>query len=464
VKLQIKPVMTNMIHSDLWEGPCRWKGIAPAEEKKQTEATFLRWSREMRTGVPGSVPGIKILEPVHASFSENLKLRPEDLARIEADMAQTDAIYLTPWGAALPGCEIALRFKKPVLLRGLHTRNVGVTGYLRAKGCEVHPAADDKELAELVGLLRARKVFRQTRILFPSDRGLPPICAVGSVWDLDDLQRRLGPRVQQVSFKEMADEMESLLANEATIRQAEEAADELRARAKHSYIERKYVVRSLQFYQTIRSLMKRHACNAFTIECFEFCPSRLPQRWTITPCLLHALLQHGDCATGCEGDMSSLLSVRLLMSVSGKSCHQGNGSPRNNLLSINHSAPSLKMNGFHQPDLPFQLGRFTSQGWGTKMVVDFMNNHEKTVTAARINPFANKLLVLRGQLAGSSGWGKDLIGCSVEALIRPPEGRADEYFHRRGDYGSHLQWVYGDYTRQLTTLCGMLGIGVEMFA
>ena len=163
--------------------------------------------------------------------------------------------------------------------------------------------------------------------------------------------------------------------------------------------------------------------------------------------------------------MSSLLSVRLLMSVAGKSCHQGNGSPKGpGELSINHSAPSLRMNGFDQPDLPFQLGRFTSQAWGTKLVVDFMNNHEKTITAARINPLANKLLVLRGRLTGSSGWGRDLIGCSVEAVIRPPEGRADEYLHRRADYGSHLQWVYGDYTRQLKTLCQMLKIEVELFA
>jgi len=466
VKLRIKPVMTNIIHSDIWEGPCRWKGIAPAEEKSRAEATFLRWPQDMQTGGLGSA-GVHILEPVHVTFSEDLKLHPEDVAKIEADMPQTDAIYLAPWGAALPGCELALRFKKPILLRGLHTRNVGVTGYLRAKGCEVYPAADDRELAELASLLRARKVFRQTKILFPSDRGLPPVCAVGSVWDLEDLEKRLGVRVQQISYKELTEEMESFLADPAAAKQAEEAADELLGRAKRSFIDRKYVVRSLQFYQTIRSLMQRHACNAFTIECFEFCPSRLPQRWGITPCLLHALFQHGDFATGCEGDLSSLLSVRLLMSVSGKSCHQGNGSPTGkdrSLLSINHSAPSLKMNGFDQPDLPFQLGRFTSQGFGTKMVVDFMNNQEKTVTAARINPAANRLLVLRGQLTGASGWDRDLLGCSVEAVIRPPEGKADEYFHRRGDYGSHLQWVYGDYTRPLKILCGMLGIDVESFA
>ena len=62
---------------------------------------------------------------------------------------------------------------------------------------------------------------------------------------------------------------------------------------------------------------------------------------------------------------------------------------------------------------------------------------EKRRLRRRINPFANKLLVLRGQLtcqqaAGAAGavdgrqrLDRDLVGCSVEAVIRPPEGSAD---------------------------------------
>ena len=463
VKLSIKPVMTNIVHSAAWEGPCRWKEVPPAEEQKSAEEQFLRWPQQMRSGGLGKAAGLRILEPVHLTFREDFALRPEDFARLEPDMAATDAIYMVAGGAGLPGCQIALRYHKPILLLGLNCRNVYVAGYLRSKGCEVHVAADDKELAELASLLRARKVLRETKILFPSDRGLPP-AASDSIWDLDDLQRRLGVRVQQISYREMSDRMEAMLADKPATEQAEGAAEELLRRAQRSFIERQYVVRSLQFYQTIRSLMQRHACNAFTIECFEFCTSRLPQRWGITPCLLHALFQDGDCASSCEGDMSSLVTVRLLMSVAGKSCHQGNGDPKGpGVFRINHSAPSLKMNGFNEPDLPFQLGRFTAKGFGAKAVVDFMNNREKTVTVARINPLADRILVLRGELVGASGWNQDVIGCSVEAVIRAPEGRLDEYLHRRADYGNHLQWVYGDYTRQLKNLCEMLQIKVELF-
>ncbi|MBM4088651.1 MAG: hypothetical protein FJ276_04370 [Planctomycetes bacterium] len=464
VKLAVKPVMTNIIHSDVWEGPCRWDSVTPAEEQRRAEEMFLRWPQQLRGGGLGNAEGLRVLEPVHLTFNESFRLRDEDFARLEPDIKECDAIYLFAGGGGLPGCQIAERYKKPVLLQHLGCRNVYVAAHLRSKGCEVHVAADDGELAELVSLLRARKVLRETRILFPSNTGLPP-AASDSIWDLDDLQRRLGVRVQQIPYQELADQMETKLADESAVEEAAAAADELLRRAQRSFVDRKYVARSLQFYQTIRSLMKRHACNAFTIECFEFCSSRLPEKWGITPCLLHALFQDGDFASSCEADMSSLVTVRMLMSVARKSCHQGNGDPKDpTTFRINHSAPSLKMNGLDQPDLPFQLGRFTTKGFGTKVVIDFMNNQEKTVTVARINPQANRLLVLRGQLTGSSGWDQDLVGCSVEAVIRPPEGKLDEYLHRRVDYGNHLQWVYGDYTRQLKTLCEMLEIDIELFA
>jgi hypothetical protein len=124
----------------------------------------------------------------------------------------------------------------------------------------------------------------------------------------------------------------------------------------------------------------------------------------------------------------------------------------------------MKMNGYDQPDLPYQLGRFVAQGWGTKVVTDFMNNAEKTVTVARVNPDATKLLVLRGSLTGASGWGEDKIGCSVEAVIRPPEGRCDEFLRQRLEFGNHLQWVYGDYAEDLRTLGTLLGLQVEVIA
>ena len=461
--INIKPVLTNIIHSDTWEGPCRWKGISPAEERANAEAAFARWCKECRE--LEKLEGVRVLEPAHVTFCEDFKLPERDLRKLAADCAEADALYVRPAGSSVSAFEVGQRCRRPILLKGLGCRNVDIAAYCRSKGQEVFVAADDRELAKCLHLLRARKVFRQTRVLFPTDLGLPAACSVGSVWNLESLQKRLGVAVKIISYKQLADEMNRVLTSAEFSTEAERLADDLLRRADRSFLDRQYVVRSCQFHRTVKNLMRRHLCNAFTIECFEFCGSRLPQRWTITPCLIHALLRNRGCASSCEGDLGSLLAMRLLMSVAGKSCHQGNTDPKGpGVFRINHSAPSMKMNGYDKPDLPYQLGRFVSQGWGTKVVLDFMNHTEKTVTVARVNPDATRLLVLRGTLVGASGWGEDKIGCSVEAVIRPPEGRYDEFMRKRLEFGNHLQWVYGDYADDMRTVGEMLGLKVEVIA
>jgi hypothetical protein len=463
IKLRVKPVMTNIIHSAVWEGPCRWDSVKPEIEQANAEGAFASWSKQLKTTGLGRSGDVELLQPAHLTFSEDFVLAPEQLAKLAADSQRTDAYFIIPAGSSISAYEIGKAFGKPIVFEGLGCRNVDIAAYARSKGNEAFVAADAADLVKLLSLLRARKVFRQTSILFPTDRGLPASCAISGVWDLESLHKRLGVAVKTIAYRELAEEMNRRLGDQVAGREAERDAAELLRKADRSFIDKNYVLRALHFDRAVRNLMARHECNAFTIECFEFCSSKLPQQWLVTPCLLHALFGNEGIASSCEADLGSLLAVRLLMSVSGKSCHQGNSDPKSpDTFRINHSAPSMKMNGLDQPDLPYQLGRFVQQGWGAKAVIDFMNNHEKTVTVARIDPTATKLLVLKGTLVGASGWGQDLLGCSVEAVIKPPEGRTDEFLRARVIYGNHLPWVYGDYTSELATLGEMLGLGVQV--
>ncbi|MBN1420173.1 MAG: hypothetical protein JXP34_15445 [Planctomycetes bacterium] len=464
-ELVVQPVLTSIIHTGIWEGPCRWSAVSPEKERANAAAFLAGWSEELREKGLGPAKGVRLLEPTHITFAEDFKIREEDLGRLAAGAARADAVFILPFGSSVSAFEIGRRLGKPILLKGLGCRNVDIAAYCRSKGQEAFVAADDAELTRLLHRLRARKVFRETRVLFPTDWGLPAVCSVGSICDLEGMRKRLGISVEVIPYREMAEEMDRTLASADANADAERAAVELVSRADHAFIDTKYVARSVLFLRAVEVLMARHGCDAFTIECFEFCSSRLPERWTVTPCLIHALLRNRGCASSCEGDLGSLLAMRLLMSVANRSCHQGNSDPRApGTFRINHSAASMKMGGYDAPDLPYQLGRFVSKGWGTKVVIDFMNQPEKTVTVARVDPSATKLIVLRGELAGASGWGKDLIGCSVEAVIRPPEGRTDEFLRKRLEFGNHLQWVYGDWAEEMGEVGRMAGLEVEMIA
>jgi hypothetical protein len=99
--------------------------------------------------------------------------------------------------------------------------------------------------------------------------------------------------VKKITYRELSAEMERMLGDQAEGRQAEHDAEELLGKADKSFIDKNLVVRSMIFDRCLRSLMARHGCNAFTIDCFEFCPSLLPQKWLVVPCSSIAVRQRG---------------------------------------------------------------------------------------------------------------------------------------------------------------------------
>jgi len=464
-RINLKPVMTNIIHTGVWEGPCRFNVQPPNEEMAAAQKSFNEWAADIKTnGLGLDAEEVSILEPVHITFSEDFVLKPHELNKLKKDSSETDVFFIAPHGSSIASFDIGKEFHKPIILRGLNCRTVDICAYSRSNGIEVFVPNNIEELHKLISLLCARKAFTQTRVLLPTDRGLPAVASLTGINEPEKLRERFGIEVIRISYRELADEMERVMGSAAETDTARQLARQLIEGANKTYLEDKYVVRSMEFYSTVRNLMQRHHCNAFTIECFEFCSSRLPDKWEITPCVIHTLLKDQDIASACEADLGALLSMRLLMSIAKKSSHLGNMFHRQpNILVINHSAPGIKMNGFSEPGLPYQLGRFVHSGWGTKAVVDFMNNAEKRVTVARMNPTATKVLLLKGMLVGSSGWGEDKLGCSVEAHVKPVDtGDSVVFVRKQKDYGNHLIWTYGDYVDDMVQLCDILGLQTEV--
>ena len=465
-KLRVKPVMTNLVHTDVWEGPCRFNVVPVARETENVRNSYARWTGRVKDGSIGFGPAVQLLEPSLVLFDEAFVLPARELLPLDPEKDGIDAFFISPDGASFAAVEIARRYHKPAVILGLSCRTVDVAAYARSIGEEVFVPTDNTELERLCTALRTRAAYRETRVLFPTNRGFPSVASLTGITDVQNLEKKYGVVVKTITLKTLAAEVEQTLHDKARMDKAERGADELIRGATQSYLDRQYVVRSLLFRQAVEALMDANACNAFTIECFEFCASRLPEKWKITPCLVHTLFKDAGYASSCEGDMGALLATRLLLSVSGKSSHMGNMFlGKDNSVIVNHSAPGIRMNGFEQPGLAYKLGRFVESGWGTKAVVDFMQNGEKRVTVARMHPSGGKLLAMRGVLTGSDGWDKDRLGCSVEASIKPIEsGDGARFVRRQLEYGNHLSWVYGDYASQLEDAGRLLGIEVEVIA
>jgi L-fucose isomerase-like protein/cellobiose-specific phosphotransferase system component IIB len=456
--------MTDMIHSDVWEGPCRFNVVPVTKEKENVQRSYTAWSKALGAGEYSFGSGVEMLKPTLVTFNESFTLPAASLAELDEEARQADAFFIAPQGSSKAAFDLVHHFHKPGILSGINCRTVDVAAYAKSQGEEILIAQEGDELGRLVDLLRARKIFRETRVLFPTNRGFPSVASLTGITDLQELETRLGVQIRMIPYKALAEEMERTLSDSKTGKEAAAQADELMRGAVQSYLERDYVIRSFLFKKAIENLMETHGSNAFTIECFEFCASRLPEKWKITPCLIHTLFKDHGMASSCEGDLGALLGMRLLMSISGKSSHLGNMFFREGkILEINHSAPGIKMNGFDQPGLPYKLGRFVQSGWGTKVVVDFMQNVEKRVTVARMHPNGKQVLVLKGKLVRAEGWDKDNLGCSVAAFVVPAEsGNAEPFVRKQAEYGNHLVWTYGDYAEPMQQLGALMGLQVEV--
>lgn len=467
-KIIVKPIMASMYHTGVWEGPCRFNVKTMEEEKAEALKNFENFSNSVKNSkYDKSV--VEFQEPSQILFVEDFKITEDEFNKIEADARKADVLYIAPAGSSICAYDIARRFNKPVVLSArLNCRTVDISAYLRSHGLECYIPDSVEETEELFAILKARKIFSETRILFPTNWGWPSVASVSGINEPDKLKNRFGIEIIKIPYEDLSKEMDMIKGDKALNKDAEEMADTIFKNASHSFIDKKYVVNSMQFYQTVLSLMKKYNCNAFTIECFEFCTSRLPQKWNITPCLIHTMFKDQGIASACEGDLGGLLAMQMLMSASKKSPHFGNmfyQQDGKGVLTVNHSVPGIKMNGFDKPGLPYQLGHFVQSGWGTKAIVDFMNNNEKEVTVARMNPEGTGLLVLKGKLVGSHGWGEDLLGCNVHAhIIGKESGTAEEYVRKQADYGNHLAWVYGDYSDQLKELGDITGIDVKVMS
>jgi hypothetical protein len=318
--------------------------VAVAKETENVKNQYARWAEGIKGTTYEFGPAVDRLDPQLLLFDEAFVLPPTELVPIDQEKDRIDAFFVNPAGASFATAEVARRYHKPVVVLALNCRTVDVAAYAKSIGEEVLVAADNAELERLFTLLRARAVYRETRVLFPTNRGFPAVASLTGITDLQELEKRFGIGVRMISFKALAEEMERTLADKGRTTNAERGADDLIRSAAQSYLDRQYVVRSLLFRQAVEALMEASACNAFTIECFEFCSSRLPEKWKITPCLIHTLFKDAGYASSCEGDMGALLATRLLLSVSGRSSHMGNmfsGKDESGPQSQDHFLPAI---------------------------------------------------------------------------------------------------------------------------
>ena len=151
----------------------------------------------------------------------------------------------------------------------------------------------------------------------------------------------------------------------------------------------------------------------------------------------------------CEGDLAALMAMSVEMYLSNKSIYMGYPLvEENNILSMHHDVPGLKMKGFDQPDLPYELVNFTESGFGATIRYDFAQDIGEPVTLGRFDRSGNKMLLKSGIIDGS--FDVRTVGCKLGVYIKMED--VMDYYEKSKEFGHHLSMVYGDYTKQIKRL------------
>ncbi|MEA3406787.1 MAG: hypothetical protein U9R48_01745 [Chloroflexota bacterium] len=476
VKVNVKPVFAQLVHSGYYEGPCRVgreEDLSPEGERQNARADFEQFVQELRENVG---PDVKLLEPVYMEWGEDFVVPEAELAKLEPDVHNADLILMAPSGLAqYPSITIAHRYEKPIGRMGW-VGSVDVAAYLRSRGLEGYAflgsapsgtwpgiAAATHEprydhLNHTLSLLRVRKAFQKTRILVATEGNAGvPTGVVSSIWDLEGLKRRYGVDYTCVSALELVRSMDDL--SEAERQQAEDLTDTLIENAEAVHMSRDDILPSAVFYVATKKALDKYESNAFTIPCFELCTKRIPQERRVTFCLTHSLLKDQGIASACEADTNVLMAIALLMYLSGKTAYMGNSylvDAEENILAVHHDVPGLKMKGYDEPDVPYEIRNFTVGGWGATIRYDFSRDVGAPVTLARFDPTGTKVLVIRAEVAGCGGF--DEVGCSLRVHLKVRD--IVDLFHKELEFGHHLAMVYGDYVEDVKELGQMMGFEV----
>ncbi len=453
-RVNVKPLFGMRVPEELHEGPCRPND--PSGWNREAEIRTARKSYDdwrART-VKTLDKDVDLLDPVYVQYGGDHRIDEKTWNEVLAQDESVDMYLLNRY--RVPG--LGYKTKKPMVMVGNDCSTLDVTAKLASEGHEIYGAIDMAQAEDLIKAFKVRKALGRTRVLVVSDGEWNyEFNTVRSNLDTAVMREKFGFDVKYVPIAEMMRRFEARSADEKFLERARAITAELVGAAEKNTMSAEAIQSSVMYYLTAKDLMQEHGCNAFSPTCQEFCVSRLPMKYRVTPCLTHSLLKDEGYASGCEGDLNVTFSIAMQIYLADRTPYMGNTvvhDREENTVFIHHDVPGRRMMGYDQPDLPFRIVHFTERQWGATLRYDFSRDAGLPVTFCRMNPKLDGMLVVKGTMKDVGGL--DRWGCSLRAIVQVPDALA--YFKAAQKTGHHFSMVYGDFLEPMRTTAEVLGM------
>jgi len=233
----------------------------------------------------------------------NNELFDFDLELVENEKdTQFSVIFIETGGSETKFKEIYQTLKEPYVLISDSKNNslpacFEIKTFLENRDIICHLfIGSEKDIAK--GLDRLSNVFA-VRNKFASSTlgviGAPSDWLIASTVNYEDVKKKFGITLVDISLDEFYEEMnkDHSLTNVPHYKELKE-----------KWKNKDELDQALQFYKTLKVLVKKHNLSALTLRCFD-----LIQKYKNTACLAFSLLNEEGIVATCEGDIPSLLTM-----------------------------------------------------------------------------------------------------------------------------------------------------------
>ena len=254
--------------------------------------------------------------------------------------------------------------------------------------------------------------------------GEPSDWLISSHADKDLIRKRLGVELVDIPMQELL---------------AAVAATPLRKADEDSPIETiwKALPGALQIYDALKTVIKRHNLQGFTLRCFD-----LLSTVHNTGCLALAKLNAEGIVAGCEGDVPAMLSMKIsqaLLGVSGFQANPASINPETGEILFAHCTIPLNMVERYEFDTHFESGI----GVGIR---GYMK--EGPITIFKVSGNLSRCFIQEGELMRNQA--KPGL-CRTQQVIQLADPSKTAYF-LNNPIGNHHIILPGHHQELLTTL------------
>ena len=368
--------------------------------------------------------------------------RAEEIRQI----AGLDADVLLVTGGRDDDVKFLTQFGKPILPQWDSWGYVWNIRYLPAKDVYTFAPFGSQDVKDVLRAMYARKCLGQIRALYFGE--VPSHTISNSFYNFETLRRRFGITLIRKPLRDYVVAVQNA---------HEQLGRELGAKWSQTYrieddkedLEGK-IGEYARIYLALKNILHKENANALSIDC-----AALPSAEYV-PCFSVSQLIDEGYIWACEGDISALLAMAILISISQEPATMGNifentthQDIENNVIVLNHDVlpPSMACKG-----CPIVLHDFHGTGKGLTGYAELETGRE--VTLLSIDQFAFKMWIVQGEVA----WTEDTIHCRIAVGIKVHD--AKRIAKEIG--GHHPAMVYGDFARPLSLLGEMLGTEVAV--